>query len=120
MKYYQTKACTGRQIVLGPHDKSGPITQPGGDTELEGCVFCLPVYRGSEVAPDASIVQRVKSISLPHPLHTCFLSNSSEKISFSLPQSGHLQEKDSRFLNLSNPGQCSGVVILGFLFASLM
>jgi hypothetical protein len=54
----------------------------------------------------------VKSISCLHPLHTCFFSNSSEKISVSLPQLGHLQEKDFRFLNCSYPGQCCGVVIM--------
>ena len=47
-------------------------------------------------------------------MQKCFLSNSSEKISFSFPQFGHLQIKDVSFLNLSKPGQCWGdVVILG-------
>ena len=54
----------------------------------------------------------VKSISSPHPLQVCFLSNSSEKISVSFPQLGHLQTKDCKCLNASKPGQCCGVVII--------
>jgi hypothetical protein len=53
-----------------------------------------------------------------HLLHTWGLSNSSEKISFTSPQAGHLQEKDSMFLRLENPGQCDGKLpfsVIGFL-----
>ena len=61
---------------------------------------------------DASMLHLVKSISWPHPGHTCLLSNSSENISFSFPQLGHLQVKAFKLLNCSNPGQCRGVVII--------
>jgi hypothetical protein len=54
----------------------------------------------------------VKSISWPHPWHTCLLSNSSENISFSFPQLGHLQINALRSFKSSNPGQCRGVVII--------
>ena len=56
-------------------------------------------YRG--VGSDAPPVRVhfVKSISFWHPLQVCFLSNSSEKISASFPQLGHLHIKDFRFLN---------------------
>jgi hypothetical protein len=47
----------------------------------------------------------------------CFLLNSSEKISFSCPQLGHLQTNDFRFLKLSKPGQCCGVLIGHLLYA---
>ena len=67
---------------------------------------------GTFVPPARSIVHLVKSISLPHPAHTCFLSNSSENISFSFPQLGHLQIKAFKLLNRSNPGQCRGVVMI--------
>jgi hypothetical protein len=60
----------------------------------------------------ASILHTVKSISCLQPLHTWVLSNSSEKISASLPQLGHLQEKEVRVLWASNPGQCIGVLII--------
>jgi len=50
----------------------------------------------------------VKSISCLHPLQECRLSNSSEKISISLPQLGQLQRQDLRFFNCSKPGQCCG------------
>jgi len=60
----------------------------------------------------ASMLHLVKSISWPHPWHTCLLSNSSENISFSFPQLGHLQINALRFFKSSNPGQCRGVVII--------
>src|SRR4030067_2185089 len=56
-------------------------------------------------------VHFVKSISCLQPLQVCFLLNSSEKISTSFPQVGHLHMKDFRPLNCSNPGQCCGVLI---------
>jgi hypothetical protein len=61
---------------------------------------------------DASMLHLVKSISWPHPGHTCLLSNSSENISFSFPQLGHLQINALRFCKSSNPGQCLGVVMI--------
>lgn len=67
---------------------------------------------GAFVPPARSIVHLVKSISLPQPAHTCLLSNSSENISFSFPQLGHLQVKALRFFKSSNPGQCRGVVMI--------
>ncbi len=57
------------------------------------------------------MVHFVKSISLPHSEQVCFWLNSSEKISFSSPQLGHLQVKAFRCLKSSNPGQCWGVVM---------
>jgi len=42
----------------------------------------------------------------------CFFSNSSEKISFAAPHFGQLHVKDFKFLKLSKPGQCLGVVIV--------
>ncbi len=57
------------------------------------------------------MVHLLKSIGLWHLPQVCCLSNSSEKISFSAPHSGHLQIKDFRLLFCSNPGQCFGVVI---------
>ena len=60
----------------------------------------------------ASMLHLVKSISWPHPEHTCLLSNSSENISFSFPQLGHLQINALRFFKSSNPGQCFGVVMI--------
>jgi hypothetical protein len=54
----------------------------------------------------ASMVHLEKSIGSLHPEHDRGLSNSSEKISFSLPHFGHLQVNDVKFLCVSNPGQC--------------
>jgi hypothetical protein len=54
----------------------------------------------------------VKSISFPQPSHLWALSNSSEKISFSWPQLGHLQLNDLRCLKFAKPGQCIGFVII--------
>jgi hypothetical protein len=54
-------------------------------------------------------VHCAKSIGFPQSLQVCGFSNSSEKISFSLPHAGHLQVKDFRFLNDAYPGQCWGV-----------
>ena len=62
-----------------------------------------------------SSVHCVKSISFPHLLHLCVLSNSSEKISLASPHSGHLHWNDFRFLKFSNPGQCCGVVMISSL-----
>jgi hypothetical protein len=67
-------------------------------------------YRGASAFAVDSMVHFVKSISFLQPGQICGLSNSSEKISFSLPQFGHLQIKELKFLNFSNPGQCAGVV----------
>lgn len=53
----------------------------------------------------------LKSIGCLHLLQVCSRLNSSEKISFSVPHCGHLQVKSARLLNVSNPGQCCGVVI---------
>lgn len=52
-----------------------------------------------------------KSIGCLQFLQVCDRSNSSEKISFSVPQLGHLQVNELRFLFASNPGQCIGVLI---------
>jgi len=41
----------------------------------------------------------VKSISLLHLSHLCVLPNSSEKISFFAPHSGHVHVKDFKLLN---------------------
>lgn len=54
-------------------------------------------------------VQVVKSMGFPHDEQVWARSNSSENISFSSPQSLHLQVKDLRFLKLAYPGQCCGV-----------
>ena len=73
------------------------------------------VYHGESnycyYAP-ASRVQRVKSISLPHFLQVCGLSNSSEKISTSSEHSGHWHLKAFSDLCCSKPGQCCGVVVI--------
>jgi len=61
------------------------------------------------------IVHCEKSICSLHCGQVCGRSNSSEKISFSLPHFGHLQIKDERFLLASNPGQCIGVLIAELL-----
>jgi hypothetical protein len=58
-----------------------------------------------------SIVHRLKSIGFPQPEQVWGLLNSSEKISFSLPHSGHLHRKELRFLNSRNPGQWTGVFV---------
>jgi hypothetical protein len=71
----------------------------------------IPEFRSPEIHIPASGVHLVKSICCRQPLQKCCLSNSSEKISASLPQLGHLQTKDFRYLICSNPGQCWGVVI---------
>ena len=75
------------------------------------CVCLLSVYstvrtiterRVSQGAADPASPLRVhwlKSMGLPHPLQLCARSNSSEKISFSWPHSGHLHVNDLRFLN---------------------
>jgi hypothetical protein len=63
----------------------------------------------------ASRVHWVKSIFSPHPLQVCSFSNSSEKISFSFPQFGHLHVKAFKSLNCSHPGQCWGVVMINLL-----
>jgi len=56
--------------------------------------------QGATVEPtEPESVHCVKSISLPQDLQVCFLSNSSEKISTSFEQEGHLQENDFKFLN---------------------
>ena len=73
-------------------------------------------YRGSLLAAEPSKVHFEKSISLPHPLQICAFLNSSEKISFSFPHSGHLHTNDRRSLKLSHPGQCAGVFIIPSLF----
>jgi hypothetical protein len=54
-------------------------------------------YRGSVFLADPSMVHWVKSMGFPHPLQVWGLLNSSEKISFSFPHSGHLQIKELRF-----------------------
>jgi hypothetical protein len=74
-------------------------------------IFKIETVLTKEDQTLASSEHFVKSISSLHPLQTCVLSNSSEKISVSLPHFGHLHEKDFRFLNCSNPGQCCGVDI---------
>jgi len=68
-------------------------------------------HLGASVEAEAFTVHWVKSISFWQPLQKCFLSNSSEKISASFPQSGQRQANDLRSLNCSNPGQCRGVVM---------
>jgi hypothetical protein len=68
-------------------------------------------YHAPSVVAAPPMLHFVKSISSPHPAQTWALSNSSEKISFSFPQLGHLQSKDFRLLKDSKPGQCCGVVI---------
>jgi hypothetical protein len=73
-------------------------------------------YRGELSEAPPVIVHLVKSISCWQPLQICFLSNSSEKISASFPQLGHLQTKDFRPLNCSKPGQCLGMLILTSFF----
>lgn len=60
----------------------------------------------------ASSLHCEKSMGVLQPLQTWGLSNSSEKISFSFPQLGHLQVKDERFLFACKPGQCSGVLFI--------
>jgi hypothetical protein len=60
-------------------------------------------------------VHLVKSILMWHFGQECSLSNSSEKISMSFPQLGHLHSKDDRFFNCSHPGQDFGVLILCLL-----
>jgi hypothetical protein len=47
-----------------------------------------------------------KSIFSPQAVQLRGRSNSSEKISFSFPHSGHLHMKEDKDLNCSNPGQC--------------
>ncbi len=64
---------------------------------------------GRSVQAVPSKVHWVKSISCLHAPQVWDFSNSSEKISFSSPQLGHLQVNDFRFLNCSHPGQCCGV-----------
>jgi hypothetical protein len=51
------------------------------------------------VYADASKVHWVKSMGFLHLLHTWVLSNSSEKISISSLQLGHLHLNDCKFLN---------------------
>jgi hypothetical protein len=62
-----------------------------------------------------SKVHCVKSICSPQPSHKWVLSNSSEKISFSRPQFGHLQLNDESVLKFAKPGQCFGVDIISSL-----
>jgi hypothetical protein len=57
----------------------------------------------------------VKSICFPQLSHKWVLSNSSEKISFSRPQFGHLQLNDESVLKFAKPGQCFGVDITSSL-----
>jgi hypothetical protein len=68
--------------------------------------------RGSRSPALPSGVHLEKSISFLQTEHKCALLNSSEKISFSLPQSGHLQTKELKLLKLSHPGQCAGVFMI--------
>jgi hypothetical protein len=91
---------------------------PGHVDLLRERVKELP-YRASSFRASLSSVHFVKSIGFPHPLQVWGRLNSSEKISFSLPQSGHLQVKDFKLLRSSNPGQCCGVVMLLVILASL-
>ena len=56
-------------------------------------------YRGDTSCPSASMLHLVKSIGFPHPEQVCWRLNSSEKISFSFPQLGHLQVNELRFLS---------------------
>jgi hypothetical protein len=56
-------------------------------------------YLGSLLPPEPSMEHWVKSMGLPQDWHLCGLSNSSEKISFSAPHSGHLQVNALKFLN---------------------
>jgi hypothetical protein len=58
-----------------------------------------------------SMLHFEKSIGCLQFLQVCGRSNSSEKISFSVPQLGHLQVNEVRFLFASKPGQCIGVLI---------
>ncbi len=51
----------------------------------------------------------LKSIWALHFLHVWGRSNSSEKISFFSPHSGHAQINDLRSLKFVKPGQCCGV-----------
>ena len=80
-----------------------------GGKWFEGVVGIF--QRGWSVEAEALKVHFPKSTSLWQPRHSCFLSNSSEKISISFPQLGQLQRNDFRFPNSSNPGQCCGVLI---------
>jgi hypothetical protein len=57
------------------------------------------IYACSDRVAWASSVHCVKSISFLHEAHTWDFSNSSENISFSAPQLGHLHVNDFRFLN---------------------
>ena len=50
------------------------------------------------------MLQADVSSSLPHAEHLCFLVTSSEKISFSFPHEGHLQERVWTLLFNSFPG----------------
>ena len=61
---------------------------------------------GVPLLPSPESWHWVKSIDLPHLLHVCGRSNSSEKISLSSPQLGHLQLNDLSVLKFAKPGQC--------------
>jgi hypothetical protein len=77
--------------------------------------FSRSLYLGAADPAVPSIEHLLKSISCLHPGQMCCLLNSSEKISFSFPQPGHLHTKELKFLKFSYPGQCAGVFILSSL-----
>jgi hypothetical protein len=57
--------------------------------------------RGERLLPSPASWHCVKSIGSPHLPHLWGRSNSSEKISFSVPHFGQLQVKDFRVLKLA-------------------
>lgn len=62
-------------------------------------------------AQDFSSSTLLKSTGFLHPGHLCGLSNSSEKISITLPHSGQSNVTDVSDLCASKPGQCISVVM---------
>lgn len=70
-----------------------------------------PIYLLYALFVEPPMLHFVKSTGFLQPGQVCGLLNSSEKISISLPHSGHLHSTDDRFLNCSHPGQLFGVLI---------
>lgn len=104
-------------ILVCERDFRPNIIKPAA-TSINQVRYVTPKYSGSAIptasleegashhSQPASMVHLEKSIGCWQFLQTWDLWNSSEKISFSSPQLGHLQMKDFKLLLDSNPGQC--------------
>jgi hypothetical protein len=106
----------GILVTIPNKPKNSRLPLPEGDNSL----FAKYDHRGPIVPASLSKVHLVKSMGFLQAAQRCSRLNSSEKISFSLPQFGHLHTKDFKFLRSCMPGQCMGVVMAYLLFYGLV